>query len=94
MGGGPKYIHRDISNPAVLDALVALTGRNFRLRQGGVESLVRLAEEKSPDKIDAATRREVIELTGNRSQAATVAFRSAKAALLSRSERRQSTYIL
>ena len=29
MGGGPKYIHRDITNQAVLDALVALTGHNF-----------------------------------------------------------------
>ena len=52
MGGGPKYIHRDISNPAVLDALVALTGRNFSFDKEAWKAWY-ASQKKSPDKIDA-----------------------------------------
>jgi hypothetical protein len=52
MGGGPKYISRDISNPAVLDALVALTGRNFNFDKEAWQSWY-ASQKRAPDKGDA-----------------------------------------
>jgi hypothetical protein len=52
MGNGPRFIYRNIPNQAVLDALVALTGRNFNFDKEAWKSWY-AAQKKSPDRIDA-----------------------------------------
>jgi hypothetical protein len=52
MGGGPQYIHRDIHNQSVLDALVALTGRNFNFDKAAWKAWY-ASQRKAPDKLDA-----------------------------------------
>ena len=51
-GGGPKIIHQSISNQSVLDALVALTGRNFNFDQQAWKYWY-AAQKKAPDVLDA-----------------------------------------
>jgi hypothetical protein len=52
MGGGPKYRYETISNQSVLDALVALTGRNFNFDKQAWKYWY-AAQKKSPDALDA-----------------------------------------
>jgi hypothetical protein len=52
VGGGPKYIRRPIPNQTVLDALVALTHRNFNFDKQAWKYWF-AAQKKSPDAIDA-----------------------------------------
>ncbi len=52
VGGGPKYIKKQIPNQAVLDALVALTHRNFNFDKQAWKYWY-AAQKKPPDAIDA-----------------------------------------
>jgi len=52
MGGGPKYRYQSIPNQSVLDALVALTGRNFNFDKQAWKYWYS-AQKKAPDAIDA-----------------------------------------
>jgi hypothetical protein len=52
VGGRPKYIYRDISNPAVLDALVAITGRNFNYDKEAWISWY-ASQKRAPEQIDS-----------------------------------------
>ncbi len=52
VGGGPKYIRRQIPNQTVLDALVALTRRNFNFDKQAWKYWY-AAQKKLPDAIDA-----------------------------------------
>lgn len=52
MGGGPKIIHQSIPNQAVLDALVALTGRNFNFDKQAWKYWF-AAQKKPAEKLDA-----------------------------------------
>jgi hypothetical protein len=50
MGGGPKYITRQIPNQSVLDALVAITGQNFSFDQHAWRAW--LATQKKADDVN------------------------------------------
>ena len=52
MGGGPKYVRRQIPNQTVLDALVALTGRNFNFDERAWQYWY-TAQKKSAPSLDA-----------------------------------------
>ncbi|MEN6458804.1 MAG: HEAT repeat domain-containing protein [Thermoguttaceae bacterium] len=52
VGGGPKYIYKEMTNQAVLDALVAITGRNFNFDKQAWKYWYH-SQEKPPDRIDA-----------------------------------------
>ena len=44
-GGGPKYVYQTMTNQSVLDALVALTGRNFNFDKQAWKYWFNAAEE-------------------------------------------------
>jgi hypothetical protein len=52
VGNKPKYVRRMIPNQSVLDALVALTGKNFNFDQQAWKYW-HAGQKKSPDKLDA-----------------------------------------
>jgi len=52
MGGGPRFVRRQISNQAVLDALVAITGCNFHFDKAAWKNWY-AAQKKPPTSLDA-----------------------------------------
>jgi hypothetical protein len=52
MGKKPTHVYRDLQNQSVLDALVALTGRNFNFDKQAWKYWY-AAQKKAPDTIDA-----------------------------------------
>jgi hypothetical protein len=51
-GGGPKFVYQTFQNQAVLDALVAITGRNFSFEKQQWKYWY-AAQKKAPDTLDA-----------------------------------------
>ena len=51
VGGGPKIVSKQFANPAVLDALTAVTGQNFEFDQAAWRQWH--AAQKKPETIDA-----------------------------------------
>jgi hypothetical protein len=52
MGGGPRFVYQTFQNQAVLDALVAITGRNFNFEKQAWKYWFS-SQKKAPDVIDA-----------------------------------------